>query len=275
MLGEAISMLVPQVVGFRLAGELPEGATATDLVLTVTQILRQTGVVGKFVEYFGHGLDGPAARRPGHDREHVARVRRHLRLLPGRRRRRSATCASPVAARSASRWWRRTARRTSSGTTPAEERDLLAGGRARPRRRWSRRSPARADRRTACRCATRSRSFLEALDTLRRRLRERRTTRRWRVVPGQRPDRHTDTRATSRPPPASPCPPSRPGAALAVRPAGVALRDRRRDRRADHGSVVITAITSCTNTSNPAVMVGAGSAGEEARSRKACDAARG
>jgi aconitate hydratase len=56
MLGEPLSMLVPQVVGFKLAGELPEGATATDLVLTVTEILRQTGVVGKFVEYFGHGL---------------------------------------------------------------------------------------------------------------------------------------------------------------------------------------------------------------------------
>ena len=64
MLGEAISMLVPQVVGFRLSGRLPEGATATDLVLTVTQILRQTGVVGKFVEYFGHGLVGlPLADR--------------------------------------------------------------------------------------------------------------------------------------------------------------------------------------------------------------------
>src|SRR4051794_38049853 len=56
MLGEAISMLVPKVVGFRLGGELPEGATATDLVLTVTQILRAAGVVGKFVEYFGPGL---------------------------------------------------------------------------------------------------------------------------------------------------------------------------------------------------------------------------
>jgi aconitate hydratase len=50
MLGEAISMLVPQVLGFKLGGALPDGATATDLVLTVTQILRQTGVVGKFVE---------------------------------------------------------------------------------------------------------------------------------------------------------------------------------------------------------------------------------
>src|SRR3989442_6704459 len=57
MLGEALSMLVPQVVGFRLTGSLREGATATDLVLTVTQILRRTGVVGKFVEYFGPGLE--------------------------------------------------------------------------------------------------------------------------------------------------------------------------------------------------------------------------
>jgi aconitate hydratase len=56
MLGEALSMLVPQVVGFRLNGALREGATATDLVLTVTQILRATGVVGKFVEYFGPGV---------------------------------------------------------------------------------------------------------------------------------------------------------------------------------------------------------------------------
>ncbi len=64
MLGEAISMLVPQVVGFRLHGQLPEGATATDLVLTVTEILRRLGVVGKFVEYFGEGLSGlPVADR--------------------------------------------------------------------------------------------------------------------------------------------------------------------------------------------------------------------
>jgi len=58
MLGESLSMLVPQVVGFRMTGNLPEGATATDLVLTVTEILRKTGVVGKFVEYFGPGLAG-------------------------------------------------------------------------------------------------------------------------------------------------------------------------------------------------------------------------
>ena len=64
MLGESVSMLVPQVVGFRLTGALREGATATDLVLTVTQILRQTGVVGKFVEYFGAGVSNlPLADR--------------------------------------------------------------------------------------------------------------------------------------------------------------------------------------------------------------------
>jgi aconitate hydratase len=56
MLGEPLSMLVPQVVGFKLSGSLPEGSTATDLVLTVTELLRKTGVVGKFVEYFGEGL---------------------------------------------------------------------------------------------------------------------------------------------------------------------------------------------------------------------------
>src|SRR6187401_1824567 len=58
MLGEPLSMLVPQVVGFRLSGRLPEGSTATDLVLTVTQALRELGVVGKFVEFFGRGLSG-------------------------------------------------------------------------------------------------------------------------------------------------------------------------------------------------------------------------
>jgi aconitate hydratase len=56
MLGQPVSMLVPAVVGFRLSGKLPEGATATDLVLTVTQMLRKKGVVGKFVEFYGPGL---------------------------------------------------------------------------------------------------------------------------------------------------------------------------------------------------------------------------
>ncbi len=64
MLGQPIAMLIPDVIGFRLTGKLPEGATATDLVLTVTQMLRRKGVVGKFVEFFGAGLDNlPLADR--------------------------------------------------------------------------------------------------------------------------------------------------------------------------------------------------------------------
>jgi aconitate hydratase len=60
MLGQPMSMLLPEVIGFRLVGRLPEGRTATDLVLTVTQLLRKKGVVGKFVEFFGPGLDALA-----------------------------------------------------------------------------------------------------------------------------------------------------------------------------------------------------------------------
>ncbi|QFU06167.1 Aconitate hydratase [Pseudoalteromonas sp. THAF3] len=64
MLGQPISLLIPQVIGFKLKGALPEGTTATDLVLTVTQMLREKGVVGKFVEFYGDGLaDLPLADR--------------------------------------------------------------------------------------------------------------------------------------------------------------------------------------------------------------------
>src|SRR5262245_32341389 len=70
MLGQPVSMLIPQVVGFRLFGKLREGATATDLVLTVTQMLRKKGVVGKFVEFFGEGL----AELPLADRATIANM---------------------------------------------------------------------------------------------------------------------------------------------------------------------------------------------------------
>ncbi|MEX2550876.1 MAG: aconitase family protein, partial [Nitriliruptoraceae bacterium] len=64
MLGQPVSMLIPRVVGFKLEGELPEGATATDLVLTITEMLRQHGVVGKFVEFHGPGVAAvPLANR--------------------------------------------------------------------------------------------------------------------------------------------------------------------------------------------------------------------
>jgi aconitate hydratase len=70
MLGEPVSMLIPQVVGFRLTGRLPEGATATDLVLRVTEMLRKKGVVGKFVEFYGPGL----AALPLADRATIANM---------------------------------------------------------------------------------------------------------------------------------------------------------------------------------------------------------
>ena len=97
MLGQPMSMLIPQVVGFRLDGELPEGATATDLVLTVTEMLRKKGVVGKFVEFFGPGVVAAAARRPRDDRQHEPGVRLDLRDLPDRRR----DAALPRASRAA------------------------------------------------------------------------------------------------------------------------------------------------------------------------------
>lgn len=58
MLGECTAMVLPEVVGFKLTGELPKTSTATDLVLTCTEILRKRGVVGKFVEFYGPGLKG-------------------------------------------------------------------------------------------------------------------------------------------------------------------------------------------------------------------------
>ncbi len=70
MLGQPVSMLIPQVVGFRLKNHLREGSTATDLVLTVTEMLRKKGVVGKFVEFFGPGSAEPAAGRPRDHQQH-------------------------------------------------------------------------------------------------------------------------------------------------------------------------------------------------------------
>jgi aconitate hydratase len=76
MLGQPVSMLIPEVIGFKLNGKMKEGTTATDLVLTVTQMLRKKGVVGKFVEFFGPGLDtsrSPTARRSPTWRRNTAR----------------------------------------------------------------------------------------------------------------------------------------------------------------------------------------------------------
>ncbi len=84
MLGQPLYMLMPEVVGFEITGQLRPGVTATDLVLTVTEILRKEKVVGKFVEFFGRRRLQHAACRPRHDRQHGPRVRRHDGFLPRR-----------------------------------------------------------------------------------------------------------------------------------------------------------------------------------------------
>ena len=154
MLGQPISMLIPEVVGFKLTGTLPEGATATDLVLTVTQMLRKKGVVGKFVEFYGAGLVAPVARGPATIANMAPEYgatcgffpvdKRHARLSQGDRPRRRARRAGRGLRQGAGHVARPTTRPTRSSPT-----------------RWSstsppscRRSPGRSARRTASRSPT-------------------------------------------------------------------------------------------------------------------------
>ena len=114
MLGQPISMLIPEVIGFRLTGKLPEGVTATDLVLTVTADAAQEGRRRQVRRVLRRRASHSAARGPRHHRQHGARVRRDLRLLPGRRRDARTTSTPPAAIPSASRWSRPTPRRKGS-----------------------------------------------------------------------------------------------------------------------------------------------------------------
>ena len=255
MLGEAISMLVPQVVGFRLVGSLPEGATATDLVLTVTQILRATGVVGKFVEYFGHGLDG----LPLADRATLGNMSPEY----------GATCGFfPVDAETL-RYLRLTGR--------SEERLALVEAYCKANGLWhdpdeeptysqvveldlatvepSLAGPRRPQDRVPLREA--KASFLGALDT-------------FGVDYGNSHDEGVAETFPASDPTATQTPGEHPSAshsrvpvvetsvALATHPSGVRCELDGETVELNHGAVVITAITSCTNTSNPAVMIGAG-----------------
>ena len=195
MLGEPLSMLVPQVVGFRLHGRLREGATATDLVLTVTELLRKTGVVGKFVEYFGDGLAGLSVA----DRATLGNMSPEY----------GATCGFFPVDELTLDYLRLTGPRAGAGRArrgllqgePALARAgrrarVLAGRRARPRRRRAVARRARAARRTACRSpARRSRSSRRST----RSASSRRRRRARRDVPGQRPDDRAGARPAPRP----------------------------------------------------------------------------
>ena len=140
MLGQPVSMLIPRVVGFKLSGELPEGATATDLVLTITEMLRKHGVVGKFVEFYGSGVCRRAAGQPRHHRQHVAGVRLDDRGLPDRRRD-APLPAAHRARRGADRAGRGVRQGAGALARPRRRAALLRAPRARPRRPSSRRSP--------------------------------------------------------------------------------------------------------------------------------------
>ena len=257
MLGESISMLVPQVVGFKLTGELREGATATDLVLTVTQILRRTGVVGKFVEYFGHGLRGLSLA----DRATIGNMSPEY----------GATCGFFPVDEVTLEYLRLTARPDERVALveayckenmlwhePDERADVLPGRRARPRRRGA--EPRRAAAPAGSRAARRREAVVpHGAVELRRRVRERGTTRGWR----------RRSPPATRPPSSSPAHDDDGEAELdghQLPPRSSSPSGRRQSRceldgerfELEHGAVVIAAITRCTNTSNPAVMIGAG-----------------
>ena len=260
MLGQPMSMLIPQVLGFKLHGALPEGATATDLVLTVTEMLRERGVVGKFVEFYGAGLARPADSGPRDDRQHVPRVRLHLRDLPHRRRDAALLGAVGPAGRAdrAGGGLRARAGHVARGVHPRA--GLLREDGAGPGRgRASIAGPKRPQDRVALREA--KRAFGEALR-------------------GLAPDYDgrdessaesfpsSDSPATAASTHASGFSPSSAGAnggewaggLTATHPSSAVplkLADGS-ETSLDHGHVVIAAITSCTNTSNPSVMIGAG-----------------
>ena len=266
MLGQPMSMLIPQVLGFKLSGELPEGATATDLVLTVTQMLRERGVVGKFVEFFGPGV----AALPLADRATIGNMSPEF----------GSTCAIfPIDAE--------TLRYLEFSGRPKERLELVEAY-AKEQGLWhdddseeptftdtleldlgdvvpSLAGPKRPQDRVSL---TESKAaFRLALEDLLPDDVE--DPKRGRPTPTRRA--RSPSRPPTRPALRRPQRPRRPLAAArrAAAPAACRSPSAPRSRvpvtledgtetELDHGHVVIAAITSCTNTSNPSVMLGAG-----------------
>jgi aconitate hydratase len=245
---------VPQVVGFKLTARCREGATATDLVLTVTEMLRKTGVVGKFVEFFGAGVARAAARRPRDDREHVARVRRDVRLLPRRRRDarylradrpqpRSSVALVEAYCKENMLWHdpsepRRT-RRSSSSTSATSSRRSPARAPAGPRAAADAKQLVHRGARLVRRRLPNGSHDKALADTFPARTRRPSSSRRRAPEPGggrRAPTAHARTRRS---------PPRHARRRRRVRARPRLGRDRR-----DH--------ESCTNTSNPSVMIAAG-----------------
>ena len=255
MLGQPISMLLPQVVGFRLTGELSEGATATDLVLTVTEMLRERGVVGKFVEFFGPGLHTLGLA----DRATIGNMSPEF----------GSTCAIFPVDRETLRYLEFTGRPTdlielvdayareqglfhhedSDEPTFSETLELDLSG-VEP----SIAGPKRPQDRIPL--ADAKAAFLESLREFDPEAAESLGNSYDEAVAGTFPasdptgEEHNDDRGK----------PRRADTVVEERhpePVTLTLEDGT-ETQLDHGRVVIAAITSCTNTSNPSVMVGAG-----------------
>ncbi len=244
MLGQAMSMLIPQVVGFRLSGQLPEGATATDLVLTVTEMLRKKGVVGKFVEFYGPGL----STLPIADRATIANMAPEY----------GATCGFfPVDAETL-RYLRFSGRpewRVALVEAYMKEQGLFHTPETREPRfsdtlaldltsvEPSVAGPKRPQDRVPLRKV--KQAFLDALPAL--------TSQTSPIAPPSGVRDHWDTEGGAQFGSASGG-----GVAAPPRRSHVNVTMDGVETKLRHGSVVIAAITSCTNTSNPSVMVAAG-----------------
>ena len=272
MLGQAVSMLVPQVVGYKLTGKLREGATATDLVLTVTQALRKLGVVGKFVEFYGPGI----AELPLADRATISNMAPEY----------GATCGIfPVDAETL-RYLRLTGRSEEQialveayykeqglfHTTGAPEADYTATlsldlATVEP----SVAGPKRPQDRVLLRDA--AASFQQQLPSLLAPTAKplgTRTAAAWQR--GSITDTAIAIGAEENEGPATSSA-ANIGSSAAALHVTTTVKERFNvdpDQYLDHGSVVIAAITSCTNTSNPSVMVAAGILAKKAVEKGLC-----